>query len=146
MLRHLLDIRKKPLVLLRIIHRRKHVPLRRLPQQPLNHHLPLRQRARALPKPLRLRLRINPPPRTQNLRLIPLLIRPLQRRNNLIPILPLQHPWSNQHLLIMPQHALRIYLPIIEVRNRSRVNPHGELQRRERQSVFKPRYQVRLPA
>jgi hypothetical protein len=142
---HLVDVGEEPLAVLGLVLGREHIALRRHPQQPFDCNLTSRQRAILLPEPLLDGILLNPPTTAQDLVLVPLLICPLQRRNNCVPILAIQHPRPNQHLLIMPQHSRRIHTPVLETLDGIRVNPQRQLQGRERQPVLEARNQLRLP-
>ena len=146
MRRHLLHTGEKPLPLLRHIRGREHILFRRNAQQPLNRDLPFGQRPIRLAKPLLDRILPNPPPAAQNLMTIPALVEALQRRDDRVPVLPVLDARADEHLLVVPDHALRVHPPVIKRLNRRGVDAQRQLERREREPVFEASDQVRLHA
>lgn len=143
-LAHLLDIGKVKLPLVGPILRRKHVLLPRLPQQPLDQHLPLRQALRPIPLPPQ--LLINPAPIHQNPRFPPRLILALQRRHHQVPIRTIAYARPNQHLLVVAVTPLRPHAAVVKLVHDIGVDARRQWERIPHEAVLELGQEVRLPA
>lgn len=145
-LSHLIHVWEIPHAPPRLVIRRERVLLPRLPQQPLHCHLTPRQRRR-VPVPVRLLGLRNPPSIHQNRRAsFPLLVRPLERRDDEEAVLAVVEARADQHLLAMVEHARGVDAAVVEVGDGGRVDARRQRQRRLDQPVLEARDQVGLPA